>query len=61
MLLRRFCRRGSFTSVKDLTNKIHRFVNNDNQTCQQFTWTATADSILEKLARLCGRIGETEH
>ncbi|WCN00034.1 hypothetical protein M5C96_11880 [Acidovorax sp. GBBC 1281] len=26
-----------------------------------FTWTATADSILEKLARLCGRINGTGH
>lgn len=57
----RAIRRGSFTSVKDLTNKIDKFVNNYNQTCQPFTWTATADSILEKLARLCGRISGTGH
>jgi putative transposase len=25
-----------------------------NENCKPFTWTATADSILEKLARLCG-------
>jgi putative transposase len=57
----RAIRRGSFTSVKDLTNKIDKFVNNYNQSCQPFTWTATADSILEKLARLCGRISGTGH
>lgn len=57
----RAIRRGSFTSVKDLTDKINKFVNNYNQSCQPFTWTATADSILEKLARLCGRISGTGH
>ena len=57
----RAIRRGSFRSVKDLTNKITAFVNNYNATCQPFTWTATADSILEKLARLCGRINGTRH
>ena len=57
----RAIRRGSFRSVKDLTNKIATFVDNYNTTCQPFTWTATADSILEKLARLCGRINGTGH
>jgi putative transposase len=57
----RAIRRGSFTSVKDLTSKITTFVATYNETCQPFTWTATADSILEKLARLCGRINGTEH
>lgn len=57
----RAIRRGSFCSVKDLTSKITQFVENYNETCQPFTWTATADSILEKLARLCGRINGTGH
>ena len=55
----RAIRRGSFNSVKDLTQKIDRFVANYNQSCKPFSWTATADSILEKLARLCGRINGT--
>lgn len=54
-------RRGSFTSVKELTNKIDSFVSQYNQNCKPFTWTATADSILAKLARLCGRITGTGH
>lgn len=54
-------RRGSFTSVKELTNKIDSFVTQYNANCKPFTWTATADSILEKLARLCGRITGTGH
>jgi putative transposase len=57
----RAIRRGSFRSVKDLTTKITKFVDNYNATCQPFAWTATADSILEKLARLCGRINGTGH
>lgn len=57
----RAIRRGSFNSVKDLIRKIDRFVNSYNETCKPFAWTATADSILEKLARLCGRISGTGH
>uniref|UniRef100_E6PLU4 Transposase, IS630 family n=1 Tax=mine drainage metagenome TaxID=410659 RepID=E6PLU4_9ZZZZ len=38
-------RRGSFTSVKQL---VQRVVASHNQNCQPFRWTATADSILEK-------------
>lgn len=52
-------RRGSFTSVKELINRIDRFVSLYNEHCKPFVWTATADSILEKLARLCGRINGT--
>ena len=54
-------RRGSFKSVKELTRKIDTFVSQYNENCKPFTWTATADSILEKLARLCGRINRTGH
>lgn len=36
----RAIRRGSFRSVKDLTSKISKFVDNYNATCQPFTWTA---------------------
>jgi putative transposase len=57
----RAIRRGSFDSVKDLTKKIDRFVVNYNRSCKPFTWTATADSVLEKLARLCGRINGAGH
>jgi hypothetical protein len=34
----------------------HNFVAHYNENCKPFTWTASADSILEKLARLSGRI-----
>jgi putative transposase len=54
-------RRGSFSSVKDLVNKIDHFVASYNMNCKPFTWTASADSILEKLNRLCSRISGTAH
>lgn len=54
-------RRGSFRSVKDLVAKIDHFVSQYNQNCKPFTWTATADSILEKIHRLCSRISGAEH
>lgn len=54
-------RRGSFSSVKDLVQKIGHFVSQYNKTCSPFVWTATADSILEKLDRLTSRISGTGH
>lgn len=54
-------RRGSFASVRDLIRKIDHFVSHYNQACRPFVWTATADSILAKLRRLCERISGTAH
>ena len=52
-------RRGTFTSVKSLVQKIERFVQNYNTTARPFAWSATADSILGKVSRLCERISGT--
>jgi len=57
----RSIRRGSFKSVKDLVAQIDAFVEHHNANCAPFTWYATADSILEKIERLCKRISETGH
>jgi putative transposase len=54
-------RRGSFGSVKQLVQRIDQFVTHYNQDCKPFMWTATADSILAKLQRLCERISGTAH
>lgn len=54
-------RRGSFRSVKELISKIDHFVTHYNHNCKPFVWTATADSILQKLQRLCSRISGTGH
>jgi putative transposase len=57
----RAIRRGSFSSVKQLVSTIDEFVKAHNAKCRPFTWVATADSIFEKIKRLCGRICETAH
>lgn len=54
-------RRGSFTSVAQLVQRIDHFVACHNENPHPFRWTATADSILEKLHRLCSRITGTGH
>jgi len=60
-ITQRAIRRGSFNSVKQLVHKIDHFVAQYNQNCKPFVWTATADSILAKLQRLCQRISGTGH
>lgn len=54
-------RHGSFRSVKELVGKIDHFVTHYNKNCKPFTWTATADSVLQKLERLTSRISGTGH
>lgn len=54
-------RRGTFSSVKDLVSKIDRFVEHYNANSRPFVWTATADSILAKVERLCSLISGTQH
>ena len=54
-------RRGTFRSVKELVAKIERFVHRYNAEARPFSWTATPDSILEKIQRLCERISGTAH
>jgi putative transposase len=54
-------RRGSFTRVKQLVQRIDHFVSAHDTNCQPFKWTTTADSILEKLHRLCSRMCGTGH
>ena len=61
LITQRAIRRGSFRSVKALIAKIEDFVRNHNQHARPFVWTATADSILKKLQRLCNNITETLH
>lgn len=61
IITQRAIRRGTFRSVKQLIANITRFVENHNTKTQPFVWTATADSILEKIERLCQYISETGH
>lgn len=44
-------RRGTFISVADLINAIEEYVANWNQDPKPFVWTATVESIVQKLKR----------
>lgn len=61
IVTQRAIRRGTFRSVKKLIENINRFVSKYNAKATPFTWTATADSILNKLERICQRISGTRH
>jgi len=54
-------RRGSFRNVKELVHKIDAYVAHYNLHRRPFVWTATPDSILAKLQRLCKVINGTSH
>ena len=54
-------RRGSFRNVPDLVAKIKVFSTHYNEHATPFAWTATADSILKKIERLCKVISGTGH
>jgi transposase len=51
IITRQAIRRGSFDSVRDLTNAIRRFIDGWNDRCEPFTWTKPADEILAKAIR----------
>lgn len=61
IITQRAIRRGTFRSVRELRQKIDAFTEQYNNRSTPFIWTATADSILEKLQRLCERISGTGH
>jgi transposase len=48
IITRKAIRRGSFTSVEELTTAIHNFITSYNEDCQPFTWTKPADVIISK-------------
>jgi len=61
LITQQVIRRGSSGGMPELVARISQFVRHHNRTCRPFTWTATADSIPHKFARLCSRISGTEH
>jgi transposase len=50
-LSRQCIRRGAFFSVEDLKKAIREFLDTWNENPRPFVWTATVDSIMEKLSR----------
>jgi putative transposase len=61
IITQRAIRRGTFRSVKDLIDNIKLFAEHYNKNSKPFMWTATADSILAKIERLCKGIAGTIH
>jgi putative transposase len=61
IITQRAIRRGTFQSVKDLIRKIELFVSQYNRKSKPFIWTATSDSILQKIERLCQTIAGRLH
>jgi transposase len=53
-------RRGSFSSVRELEDEIRDFLRVHNSDPRPFKWTASAEAIIEKVAR-CREISETLH
>jgi transposase len=49
ILTRQSIRRGTFSSVKQLTDSISRYVADWNVDCKPFKWTATAEQIIAKV------------
>ena len=61
LITQKAIRRGSFTSVTQLQERIRHFTDHYNPDARPFVWTATADSILHKIQKLCMAISGTEH
>jgi transposase len=54
-------RRGVFVSVPHLEREIRQYLAEHNQAPKPFRWTASADLILEKVAKVCERISNSGH
>jgi transposase len=61
LITQRAIRRGSFRTVRELVQRIDTFVTRYNRTAAPFAWTATAESILNKIARIAQAINGTPH
>jgi len=54
-------RRGAFRSVKALEQAIMEYLDHHNKDPKPFVWTATADTILSRIARVCERTSGSGH
>jgi transposase len=60
-ITQRRIRRGVFTSVPQLEKAIADYLAEHNKDPRPFAWTADADSILERLKRVCERTSDSGH
>jgi hypothetical protein len=51
IITRQAIRRGSFGSVRELTEAITKFIDGWNERCQPFAWTKDADTIITNAHR----------
>ena len=61
LLSQRAIKRGSFRSVADLVRQIQAFIDSHNTSATPFVWVATAQSIIDKVARIAMRISGAAH
>ena len=62
IITRQAIRRGSFTSVRQLTQTIGAFIDSWNDHPRPFTWTKDADEILSKINRAKAKVNAlTDH
>ena len=54
-------RRGAFRSVKALEQAITDYLQEHNKNPKPFVWVADADTILERVTRVCTRISNSGH
>ena len=57
-LQRRCLDRGVFCSIEELTSSLEDWINLWNEEARPFTWTKTADQIIDRICRYCARISD---
>ncbi|WP_157519377.1 IS630 family transposase, partial [Herbidospora mongoliensis] len=60
-LQRRCLQRGVFCSVDELTTALENWIEVWNAHARPFTWTATADQIIDRICRYCSKISGPAH
>jgi transposase len=60
-LQRRCLDRGVFCSLDELTTALENWIKIWNSNARPFTWTKTADQIIDRICRYCSRISEPAH
>ena len=60
-LQRRCLERGVFCSLDELTTTLEKWIKLWNEGARPFTWTTTADQIIDRICRYCSRISEPAH
>jgi hypothetical protein len=50
-----------FCSLDELTTALEDWIKTWNEAARPFTWTKTADQIIDRICRYCARISEPGH